>query len=178
VRVVAGFVFLMMLVPSGAANGQSFELYGAAGPTMTDPGNSFAAGAGFSPTSRLTFVFNVERTHLSSQISREGNVVSTFRGGTLLLGTGEVRFAPFGRGRFGPFGLAGVAAGVSHPNVNDAFPNPVSHRVRAMFVGGGVNVPLSERLTLFADTRMIVGAEGNEGMVAVAPVRAGVAWRF
>ena len=54
----------------------------------------------------------------------------------------------------------------------------VATRVGAMIVGGGVNVPLSERLTFFADARMMFGAEGNEGVVAVVPVRTGVAWRF
>jgi hypothetical protein len=30
----------------------------------------------------------------------------------------------------------------------------------------------------FADSRMLIGAEGSEGIVAVAPVRAGVPGRF
>ena len=95
-----------------------------------------------------------------------------------MLGTGEVRFAPFGRGRLGPFGLAGIAGGVSHPNVNDVFPTRVTNEVRALFLGGGIDVPLSDRLSIFADARMTVGAGGTEGIVAVAPLRAGVAWRF
>ena len=169
---------LMVLLAPGVANAQSFALYGSAGPTIVDTGNSLAAGAGVSPTSRLSFVVAFERTHLSSRTSRDREVISNFRGGTLYLGTAEVRFSPFGRGRFGPFGLAGIAAGVSRPNVNAAFPTPVTNEVRAVFFGGGIDVPLSDRLTLFADARMTVGAEGNEGMVAVAPVRAGMAWRF
>jgi hypothetical protein len=171
-------MLMILLLAPGAANAQSFGLYGSAGPTITDAGNSVAARAGFSPTSRLSFLFSFERTHLSSRTSRDGDTVSNFRGGTLFLGTAEVRFAPFGRGRFGPFGLAGIAAGVSHPNVNDVFPTRVTNEVRAFFLGGGIDVPLSDRLSVFADARMTVGAEGTEGMVAVAPVRAGVAWRF
>jgi hypothetical protein len=31
---------------------------------------------------------------------------------------------------------------------------------------------------VFADARMTVGADGDNGLVAVAPLRAGVAWRF
>jgi hypothetical protein len=178
VRKIPALLFLMLLISPGVANGQSFELYASAGPTITDTGNSFAAGVGVSPTSRLSIGFSFERTHLSSRTSREGNVVSSFRGGTLLLGTAELRFAPFGRGRFGPFGVVGVAAGVSHPNVNDMFPNRVTNRVGAMFLGGGINVPLGERFAMFADARMMFGAEGVEGIVAVAPVRAGIAWRF
>ncbi len=167
-----------MLGWPGVVTGQSLELYGAAGPTLVDPGNSFAAGAGFSPTSHITLVFNFERTRISTQTSFEDGVFSAFRGGTLFLGTGEIRYAPFGVGRVGPYGLAGVAAGFSRPNVNDIFPDRVTNYVHAIILGGGVHVPLSERLTLFADVRMMVGAEGREGMVGVAPLRAGLGWRF
>ncbi len=161
-----------------AARGQSLELYGSAGPTLTDAGHSLAAGIGVSPASKLTIVVGVERTHLSGQVRREAGSASFFRGGTYLLGTAELRFAPLGRRRLGPFAVAGVAAGVSRPNVNDAFPTPVTNGARAVFGGGGLLVPLGPRLTAFADARMLVGPEGSEGMVAVAPLRAGVAWRF
>jgi hypothetical protein len=110
---------------------------------------------------------NVERTHLSSQTHREGGVISSFRGGTLLLGSAELRFAPFGRGRVGPFTLAGLAARVSRPNVNEVFPTRITNGLRAIFVGGGRLVPLSVRVTVFADARMLLGAEGNEGIVTL-----------
>ena len=71
----------------------------------------------------------------------------------------------------------GFAAGVSRPNVNELFPDPVTNNVRAIFFGGGIHVPLKERVSLFADARMMVGAEAGE-LLAVAPIRAGVAWRF
>ena len=168
---------LLVICPS-AARGQSFELYGSAGPTITDAGHSFAAGVGVSPTPRLTLFVNVERTHLLSKIQREAGSVSYFRGGTYLLGTAELRFVPRGRGRIGPFAVAGFAAGVSRPNVNDVFPTPVTNGARAVFGGGGLLVPLGTRFTVFADARLLIGAEGSEGIVSVAPVRAGVAWRF
>jgi hypothetical protein len=171
-------MLLMLLVSPGVANSQSLELFGSAGPTITDVGNSFAVGAGFSPTDYITLVFNFDRTHLSSQSSRDGDVFSYFRGGTLFLGTGEIRYTPFRRHRFGPYGLAGVAAGVSRPNVTEIFQNRITNAVRGIFMGGGVNVPLSEQMTVFADVRMMLGAEGREGMVGVAPLRAGVSWRF
>lgn len=171
-------LFLVLLLAPGIADAQSFGLYGSAGPTITDAGNSFGVGAGLSPTSRLSFVFGFERTHLSSRTTRDRDTVSNFRGGTLSLGTAEVRFAPFGRGRVGPFALAGIAAGVSRPNVNDVFPDPVTNDVRAFFFGGGIDVPLGDRLSVFADARMTVGTEGYDGIVAVAPLRAGVVWRF
>jgi hypothetical protein len=168
---------LLASCPS-AARGQSFELYGAAGPIVTDAGLSLAAGVRVSPTSRLTFLANIERTHLSSQIRREPASTTYFRGGTYLLGSAELQFAPRGRDRVGPFVLAGFAAGVSRPNVNEVFSTPVTNGARAVFGGGGLLVPLGQRLTAFADVRMLIGAEGSEGIVAVAPVRAGLAWRF
>ena len=171
-------LFVLLLVWPGIAKAQSFELMASAGPTITDSGNSFAAGIGFSPTPRLTIAVNFERTHLSSQTSVDRGVISSFRGGTLFLGTAELRFAPFGRGRFGPYGLAGLAGGVSRPNVNATFPNRVTNQVRALFVGGGVEVPLGTRMTVFVDARMMGGAEGLEGIVGVGSARAGVAWRF
>jgi hypothetical protein len=168
---------LLALCPS-AAHGQSFELHGSAGPTITDAGLSFAVGVGVSPTSRLTLLANIERTHLFSQIRRETDSTSYFRGGTYLLGSAEMRFAPRGRDRVGPFAAADFTAGVSRPHVNEVFRTPATNGARAVFGGGGVLVPLGQRLTALADVRMLIGAEGSEGIVAVAPARAGVAWRF
>jgi hypothetical protein len=74
--------------------------------------------------------------------------------------------------------VAGFAAGVSRPNVNEIVPTPATNGARAVFGGGGFLVPLGQRLAAFGDVRMLIGAEGSEGIVAVAPVRAGVAWRF
>ena len=161
-----------------AARGQSFELYGSAGPTITDAGLSLAGGVGVSPTSRLTLLASIERTHLLGQTRREADSTSYVRGGTYLLGSVELRFTPLGRVSVGPFAVAGFAAGVSRPNVNEVFPTPATNGARAVFGGGGLLVPLGQRLAAFADVRMLIGAEGSEGIVAVAPVRAGMAWRF
>jgi hypothetical protein len=172
-------ISLLVLASPGAAHAQWLELYGSAGPTVTDPGYSLAAGAGLSPASRVTFVFGIDRTYLSSQIRTDDRGgASGFRGGTLWLGTAEVQVAPLGRSRLGPFGLVGIAAGVSHPNVSEHFPDRVIHDVRAMILGGGLLVPLSTQMNVIVDARMFVGAEGPEGIVAVAPIRAGIAWRF
>jgi hypothetical protein len=169
---------LIMLASSGVASGQSFDLRGSAGPTLIDGGYSLTAGAGFSPISRVTLVGFVERTHLSSQLRSDGRGgVAGYRGGTLTLGAAEVQVALFPRDRIGPYALAGFAAGMSRPNVTATFPDPVRNDVRAMFFGGGINVPLSNRLSVFADARMMIGAEAGE-LLAVVPVRGGLAWRF
>ena len=58
------------------------------------------------------------------------------------LATGGLRVAFFGRDRVGPYVLGGFAAGVSHPNVNELFPDRVTNGVRAAFFGGGIHAPL------------------------------------
>ena len=176
-RIILGLFCLTLATPA-LANAQSLELFASAGPTLVDVGHSVAIGAGFSPHPRLTLVFTVDRTELQSRTIRHPDGFSRFRGGTFLLAAAELRVVPFGRHRFGPYALAGLATGISHPTVNDMFPDRVTNFVAAMFVGGGVHIPLAERFTLFADGRMIVGGEGREGIMAVAPVRAGVSWRF
>lgn len=169
---------LSLLLIAGNASGQSLVLQGSGGPTLTDSGHSFAAGIGFSPTERVTVLFNLERAHLSSRVTRDGRGgTSAFRGGTLTFGAAELHVALRDRDRVSPYVLGGFGAGVSRPNVNDIFPNPVTNNMRALFFGGGVHVPLRGRISVFGDVRMIVAGEAGEAL-GVAPVRAGVAWRF
>ena len=177
-RVIRSLAFFLFIATPWIASAQSFVLQGSAGPTIIDSGYSLAGGIGVSPTSHLTVLFDVERTHLSSRLSSDGRGgFAGFRGGTLTLGSAQLRVTPFGHDRVGPYGLVGFAAGVSHPNVNEMFADPVTNDVRAIFFGGGIYVPLQKRLSLFADGRMMIGAEAGE-LLAVAPIRAGVAWRF
>jgi hypothetical protein len=175
--VISGLTLSLLLV-SSTTSAQSLVLQGSAGPTLIDSGYSLAAGIGFTPNSRVTILFNVERTHLSSRFSSDGRGGgSAFRGGTMTFAAGELRASLRARDRVSPYVLGGFGAGVSRPNVNETFPEPVTNNVRAFFFGGGIHVPLRERVSVFADVRMIVGAEAGE-LLAIAPVRAGVAWRF
>jgi hypothetical protein len=177
-RAIPCLVFLLSLANPCIASAQSFVLQGAAGPTLFNSGYSMAGGLGFSPTGSLTVLFNVENTHLSTRLrsDRRGGLAG-FRGGTLMLGSAQLLATPLGRDRIGPYGLVGFAAGVSRLNVNELFPDPVSNDVRAIFFGGGIHVPLEKRVSLFVDGRMMIGAEAGE-LLAVAPIRAGIAWRF
>lgn len=176
-RVVIVFLLLVVVSP-GVAEAQLFTMHGAAGPTLVDSGYSLAAGAGIVPTRHLSILFEVERTHLFTRTTSDGRGGSSaFRGGTLTVGSAQLRVAPFGHNRVGPYGLAGVAAGVSRPNVNDTFPNPVTNDVWAIFFGAGLLVPVSDQLNVFVDGRMVVGDDAGE-LLAVLPIRAGVAWRF
>jgi hypothetical protein len=177
VRAIVGAVLSLLLV-AGAASGQSLVLHGSAGPTLIDSGFSAAGGIGFSPASRLTILLGAERTHLSSRVTNDGRGGgSSFRGGTFTVASADLRIELRGRDRVAPYLLGGIAAGVSRPNVNQTFPDPVTNNVRAFFFGGGIHVPLHERISLFGDARMIVGTEAGE-LLAILPVRAGIALRF
>ena len=88
-----------------------------------------------------------------------------------------MRFAILGRHRVGPYVLTGLAAGVSRPNVTRIFPTPVTNEVLASFFGGGVLVPLGDRLAVFADARMML-AVGKEELLGLVPIRGGIAWHF
>ncbi|HJR58343.1 MAG TPA: hypothetical protein VJ813_03050 [Vicinamibacterales bacterium] len=173
-------MFVMLLASLGVANGQSFGVHGSAGPTLRDRGYSIAAGIDFSPISHVALVFNVERTHIASRVSRDRDSISTFRGATVTLGTAELRVTPLGRHRVGPYGLIGTGAGVARPNEDERFPGEgTTGSVRTVFFGGGFQVPVRQRLNVFAEFRMmLVGEVEGEGLLGVGPLRAGLAWRF
>lgn len=179
VRVLPILLLLLILGSRNVAEAQTLAVHAAAGPTLVDAGYSFAAGMSYSPASRLTLLFQYDHTHINSRTTGDGRgSVTNFRGGTLHLGSAELRVIPFRRDRIGPYGLAGVALGLSRPNVNAVFPDRVNNRAGGLVLGGGMHVPVNDRLSAFADVRMIVGAEGVEGIFGVAPVRAGVSWSF
>ena len=177
-RAISGLLLSLILV-SSPASAQSLVVQGSAGPTITDAGYSLAAGIGLSVNSRLTVLFGVERTHLSSRFTSDGRGGGTaFRGGTLTFAAAELRAAIFPRDRVSPYALGGFGAGVSRPNVNEMFTGRVTNQARVLFFGGGIQVPLREQLGVFSEVRMVYGEEGNEGIVAFAPVRVGLEWRF
>jgi hypothetical protein len=170
----------LLLLAAASASGQSVTVQASGGPTIVDSGHSVAAGIGVSPNSRFTMLFSVEQTHLSSRVTTDGlgRVSSAFRGGTFTLAAAEFRATILGRDRVSPYAFGGIAGGVSRPNVTELFPSRVTNYAQVLFVGGGLQVPLRERLTVFADYRLAFGAEGREGVAVFSPIRAGVAWRF
>ena len=96
----------------------------------------------------------------------------------LQVGRNAAAMTLLGRDRPSPYVVGGYGQGVSRPNVNERFPEAVSNSARVLFAGGGIQVPLRERINIFGDVRMTFGAEGNDGIIAFVPVRVGVAWRF
>lgn len=160
------------------SHGQSLEVHGSAGPALADRGYSVAAGAGWSPGSRLTLSLNIERTtHLSSVVTDGRGGSSAFRGGTFTLGTAELMVTLLARDRMTPYLLAGVAAGVSRPTVNGTFPQPITNNVRGVVGGAGFQVPLRPGLGVFTDVRMILG-EGAGELLPLATLRIGMRGRF
>lgn len=173
-----GIPLLTFLLVPDPATAQSFLVQGAAGPTAVDRGYSVAAGAGLSLNPWVTVLGDLERTHLETRIgSNERGGGSAFRGGTVTYGSAEVRVSLLGRTRVSPYVLGGFAAGVSRPTVNERYPDSGTNNVRATFFGGGIQVPVRERLTMFADGRVLIGAEAGETL-ALAPIRFGIGWRF
>jgi hypothetical protein len=150
----------------------------AGGSTLTGGGSVLSAAFGYLPASRLELLVNIERNHLPFRSKRTPDGYSATRGGTMTFVSGELRLALLPAERVSAFAMAGVGGGVSRPTVNTEFPDRVRNDLRALYFGGGVRVPLRRGFSLLGDARAMLALEGNDGVLAVWPVRAGVAWRF
>lgn len=187
IRALTVAALLLLLIPCGAtaqtpdATGPGldrFSLQAGAGPLLRSGGNNLSAAFGFSPLSRLDFLVSVERTHVPFQRDTFSDGYSLTRGGTLTAVSGEVRVSLLPPHRVSPYGFAGIGGGVSRPTVNAEFPNPVRNDLRVVYFGGGLRVPLRGGLSVFGDARAMMALEGDEGIMGIWPVRAGLAWRF
>ena len=172
-----------VLMPTSATGqtptaSERLSLQAAAGLSVIDEGHVLSAGVGYSPLSWLELLVIAERIHLPFQLERFPGGSSVTRGGTLTFVSGELRLALRPPDRVSPFALAGVGGGVSRPNVNAHFPDPVRNDLRVVYVGGGLRVPLRQGLSVLGDVRGLLAMEGNDGILAMLPVRVGVAWRF
>lgn len=181
---VLSFLVIMPRVVTGqtpdtARSGlDRFTVHVGAGPLLQSGGHTLSAAFGFSPISRVDLLVNVERDHLPFQRETFSGGYSLTRGGTLTAVSGEVRASLFPLDRVSPYGFAGMGGGISRPTVNDEFPTPVENDLRVVYFGGGLRVPVREGLTIFGDARVMLALEGQDGILGVWPVRAGVAWRF
>jgi hypothetical protein len=128
---------------------------------------------GFSPREGLEILVGGERIHWPTQTTPS----SATRGGTTTVVSGEVRFSFLAPEGVSPYVLVGAGRGISHPNVNATFPDRVTNDVSIVVGGGGVRVPMTRRLSVFADVR--VGIQGEVDTIRfLVPVRGGLAWRF
>ena len=178
-RIIPAALIALVLATPTIAGAQGVSVQAAAGPTTRDPGYSVAAGIGFSPISRLTILANIEHSYQPSQVTSYPGGVSYFRGGSVTLGTAEVRASLFGRDRISPYGLVGFGTGRARPNVDATFPMRSESDVVSPFAGGGLHVPLGDHLLLFGDWRLmlVIGREADN-LSALGPVRAGLSWKF
>jgi hypothetical protein len=162
---------------TGPSQRERMRLQVAAGPTLIGEGSVISAALGYSPVSRLDLFASVERIHLPFELEEFPGGQGATRGGTLMFVTGEARFT-LRPNRLSPFVMAGGGAGVSRPTVNATFPDPVRNDLRVLYIGGGVSVPLRGGFRIVGEARCMLALEGYDSVLAVWPVRAGVAWRF
>ena len=170
--------FALPAVAAAQGSGGLVSLQGAAGTNANVGGNTQSLSLGLSPGEHITVLLNAERIHMPTEVDAYPGGVSATRGGTTTFVSGEVQVAAR-VGRVAPYVLAGAGAGRSRLNVNDLFPDPVTNTATLLFVGGGIRVPVTDHLSVFADTRFTLQAEHeNDGVFLFVPVRAGLAWRF
>ena len=179
-RVVGVAVSILFVVLPGVGSGQTskrVEIQAAVGPVLGDAGHHLSASIGFSPSPRVTVLFNVDHSDLYRE-RREypDGGYSDAPGGTVTSGGAEVRLGLLPTGRVLPYVAVGIGAGAWRPRVTDEFLYPASH-ARYVSGGAGVIVPIGAHLRLFSDVRVMVGGAAND-VLGVAPVRAGIAWRF
>jgi hypothetical protein len=181
-RVLFAIVVLSLVAPAVAAAqgaGTGVSVQGAFGSHIKGGGNTQTLSVGYSPDERIGFLLSAERLHLPTEIKRYEHGFGATRGGTTTFISGEVRLSPFMFNRMSPYGLVGVGRGISRPNVNDIFPDPVKRNAALLFAGGGVRLTLTERLSAFADMRFMLQVDRTEtGVFLFLPVRGGVAWTF
>jgi hypothetical protein len=175
--VCASGLLVLALLPRVAEAQSPFNVQAAAGVLTNGGGTVQSVSLGYSPNARFMLVASGERNHVPSEVRYYENGYSASRGGTLRFVTGELRVALLPARRISPYVLAGLGKGVSRPNVNALFPDPVKHDATSLFFGAGVRVGLGAHLALLGDARLSgYGENGEVGLLA--PIRAGVAWRF
>jgi hypothetical protein len=73
--------------------------------------------------------------------------------------------------------MTGAGIGVSRPNVNEVFPDPVTNTAHVLFSGGGLAVPLGPHVRVSADMGFFLVGE-RDAIGLILPLRGGLAWRF
>ena len=165
-------------IAAGQSTGTRVSVQGAVGTDINAGGDNQSASIGISPNERLDILITAERFHWPTEVRRsDARDLSATRGGTTQLISAEVRVLPFTSNRISPYVLASAGRGISRPNVNDIFPDRVTNDATVLFIGGGVRIPVTARLSAFADMRFGIQAE-RDSISGLAPVRGGVGWRF
>ena len=167
-------------LPAGAAaqgDAGLVSIQGAVGTNANVGGNTQSLSVGFGD--RVAVLVSAERIHLPTEVDEFAGGFSATRGGTTTFVSGEIQIVPVRFSRVSPYLLAGAGAGESRLNENELFPDPVTNATMLLFFGGGVRVPATRHLSVFADTRFTLQVEREgDGVFLFVPVRAGLAWRF
>jgi hypothetical protein len=180
-RLVVAALMFAGLPAVAAAQGDAgrVSIQAAVGTHANVAGNNQALSVGFSPGDRVTLLISAERLHLPTEVEQFEYGSSATRGGTTTFVSGEIQVVPVKFARVAPYVLAGVGAGRSRLNVNDLFPDPVTNNAALLFFGGGIRVPATSNLSVFADARFTLQLERESaGVFLFVPVRGGLAWRF
>jgi hypothetical protein len=168
---------LSLVIPVVAAGQGRVTVQAAVGTHVSDAGHSQSIAIGFLPDERWEILIRGERFHVPTKVKRTSTSFSARRGGTSTFVSGEVRFMFLTSNRISPYALISFGRGVSRPNVNEFFPDPVTNDAFLLFCGGGVRVAVASRLSAFADVRL--GYQGErDSIYGLMPIRGGVAWRF
>jgi hypothetical protein len=155
------------------------SVQGAAGTNVNVAGNNQSLSVGFWPGDRVALLVSAERIHLPTEVEQFEHGSSATRGGTTTFVSGEIQVVALRSARVSPYVLAGAGAGKSRLNVNDRFPDPVTNNAALLFFGGGIRVPATRHLSVFADVRFTLQLERESaGVFLFVPVRGGLAWRF
>jgi hypothetical protein len=166
-------------VAAGQGTGIGVSVQGAVGTHIGDGGDTQSASLGVWFGKRFGVVVNAERSHVPTDVTHFEDGYSAARGATTRFVSGEFRYVPVTYKRISPYVIAGVGRGVSRPNVNEFFPDRVTHTVTLVFPGFGSSVRLTEHLSAFADLRVMFQSRVGEPDAGVfGPVRGGLAWRF
>jgi hypothetical protein len=177
--VVSAILFGAPAIAAGQEAAGHVSVQGAFGTNVNVGGNTQVLSVGFWPGERVGVLVSAERIHMPTEVAQHEQGSSATRGGTTMFVSGEVQVMPFAFTRVSPYALAGAGRGVSRANVNDIFPDPVTNDAALLFFGGGVRMPATEHLSVFADTRFVLQLERQgAGVFLFVPVRGGLVWRF
>jgi hypothetical protein len=171
--------FVSPAVAAGQGTGISVSVQGAIGSHIGDGGDAQSLSLGVCFGERFGVVVNAERSYVSTEVTFFEGGYSASRGATTRFISGEFHYLPVTYKRISPYVIAGIGRGVSRPNVNEFFPDRVTHTVTLQFPGFGVRVLVTKHLSAFADMRfMFQSRRGEPDAGGFGPVRGGLAWRF
>jgi hypothetical protein len=179
---VCTFLAILVVAPAHASDEREssdrprrFSVHLGLGSQLNAGGHLQSLSVEYAPWRAVTLLVTVERDHVPSQVRRYADPAR--RGGTVTSISAEVRYRmPLGE-RLSPFIMAGRGGGISHPSVNDIFPDRVTNTVELVYAGGGIRVPLRPRLDVLVDARCLILVEGDIPIWRL-PIRGGVTWRF